>query len=449
MQNLDGTVVATALPAMARAFGVEPVRMNVALTAYLISLSLFIPVSGWMADRFGARHVFSGAIIVFTLGSILCGRAETLGFLIGARVLQGAGGAMMVPVGRLVLLRTAARSELVAVMAWLSVPALLGPVLGPPLGGFLTTYLSWRWIFDINVPIGVLGVVLVYLYVPDVSEAGVRRLDVLGFLLAGLAMALVMAGFETVGRGILPMPFPALLLATGLAAILAYAWHAGHHIHPILDFSLLHIRTFMVSVLGGTLFRIGVGALPFLLPLMLQLGFDMTPLKSGLVTLASAAGALLMKPGATFALRRFGFRATLLGNGLVAALGLSVCALFRPFWPLWLIYAALLAGGFFRSLQFTAYNTVAYVDIPRSRMSAATSLYATIQQLSLTLGVVVGAAALRTSMALSVHAHPTNRDFSVAFVIVSAAALLAGPCALLLHRDAGAEVSGHASRNAG
>lgn len=449
MQNLDGTVVSTALPAMARAFGADPVHMNVALTSYLISLSMFIPASGWMADRFGARHVFASAIGVFTLGSILCGRADTLGFLIGARVLQGAGGAMMVPVGRLVLLRTAARSELVAAMAWLSAPALVGPVLGPPIGGFLTTYLSWRWIFDINVPIGVLGIALVYLYVPDIRERGTRRLDSIGFILAALAMACMMAGFETLGRGIVPPGYPPVLLAAGLLAALAYARHARDVASPVLDFSLMRIATFMVSVVGGTLFRIGVGALPFLLPLMLQLGFGMTPLRSGLVTLASAAGAILMKPAATVALRRWGFRDTLLVNGAVAAVLLCACALFRPAWPLWLIYAILLAGGFFRSLQFTAYNTVAYVDIPRPRMSAATSLYATIQQLSLTLGVSAGAAALQLSMAVSGHSDPANSDFGAAFVAVGTAALAAAPCSLLMRHEAGAEVSGHPGRAAG
>ena len=446
MQNLDGTVVSTALPAMAHAFGADPVHMNVALTSYLVSLSMFIPVSGWMADRFGARHVFGGAIAVFTIGSILCGRADTLSFLIGARVLQGAGGAMMVPVGRLVLLRTAARSELVSAMAWLSAPALIGPVLGPPIGGFLTTYLSWRWIFDINVPVGLLGIVLVYRYVPEVREGGIRRLDVAGFLLTALSMATFMAGLETIGRSILPAPYPVLLLATGTIAGLAYVRHARRLTAPLLDFGLLRIPTFMVSVLGGTLFRVGVGALPFLLPLMLQLGFGMNPLQSGLVTLASAAGAILMKPAATITLRRFGFRDTLLGNGLLAVVTLAACALFRPAWPLSAIYGVLLAGGLFRSLQFTAYNTVAYADIPRPRMSAATSLYATIQQLSLTLGVTAGAAGLRISMTALGHARPANADFSFAFALVGAISFLAVPCSLLMTRAAGGDVSGHDGR---
>jgi MFS family permease len=330
-------------------------------------------------------------------------------------------------------------------MAWLSAPALIGPVLGPPIGGFLTTYLSWRWIFDINVPIGLLGMVLVYRYVPDLREASRRRLDAAGFVLAAVAMAAFMAGLETIGRRILPAPYPALLLALAVASALGYARHARRLADPLLDFSLLRIPTFLVSVLGGTLFRIGIGALPFLLPLMLQLGFGMNPLQSGLVTLASAAGAIVMKPAATTTLRNFGFRDTMLGTGLLAGITVAACALFRPAWPLWAIYAVLLAGGLFRSLQFTAYNTVAYADIPRPKMSAATSLYATIQQLSLTLGITAGASGLRLSMALLGHAHATNADFSTAFALVGAISLLAAPCSLLMRRSAGSDVSGHAA----
>ena len=202
MQNLDSTVIATALPTMARDFGADPVRMNVALTSYLLSLAVFIPASGWVADRYGAKPVFRAAIAIFTLGSVLCGRADSLSFLVLARILQGVGGAMMVPVGRLLLIRTALKSELVAAMAWLSMPALIGPVVGPPLGGFIVTYFSWRWVFDINVPVGVLGMVLVTLFVDDVREPGRAKLDGWGLLLSGLAMAGIMVGMETVGRGV-------------------------------------------------------------------------------------------------------------------------------------------------------------------------------------------------------------------------------------------------------
>jgi EmrB/QacA subfamily drug resistance transporter len=446
MQNLDGTVVATALPAMARSFHANPAYMTAALTSYLVSLSVFIPASGWMADRFGARPVFSTAIGIFTLGSILCGRAPNLPFLVVARIVQGIGGAMMVPVGRLVLLRTTRKSDLVSAMAWLSAPALIGPVLGPPLGGFLTTYLSWRWVFDINVPIGALGILLVQRYVPRLVEGGRPPFDAGGFVLCAVAMASFMSGMEMLGHSSLsPFLPPGLLAVAGLAAVI-YACRRAHP-RPILDFRLLRIDTFMVSVLGGTLFRVGIGALPFLLPLLLQLGFGYSALQSGLVTLASSAGAILMKPAATRALRRYGFRDTLLINGTISAILLAGCALFRPAWPIAWIYAILLAGGLFRSLQFTAYNTVAYADIPREKMSAATSLYATIQQLSLTLGIVAGAAALHVAMAARGDPHPAIADFSIAFVAVGFVSLLAAPASLLMPRLAASELSGHRHPN--
>jgi EmrB/QacA subfamily drug resistance transporter len=446
MQQLDSTVVATALPAMAKAFGADPVHMNVALTSYLISLAVFIPASGWIADRYGAKPVFRAAIVVFTIGSVMCGRADTLAFLVASRILQGVGGAMMVPVGRLLLLRSVAKSDLVAAMAWLTMPALVGPVVGPPLGGFLVTYLSWRWIFDINVPIGVIGVLLVTRYIKDVREPVQTRLDVAGLVLSAVAAASTMFGLETVGRGLVPPVQGALLLSIGVAAGLLYWWHARRHPAPLLDFTLMRIPTFMVAVAAGTLFRIGIGAIPFLLPLMLQIGFGHSAAQSGMITFASSAGALVMKPAAMGALRRFGFRNTLVVNGVVSAALLSLCALFRPSWPMLAIYAALLLGGFFRSLQFTAYNTLAYADIPRSRMSAATSLYSTLQQVSMTLGVTVGAAALGFAMTASGVDRPTVGDFSAAFVVVSLVSLLAAPLGLLISPAAGEELSGHALR---
>ncbi len=441
MQNLDGTVVATALPAMAHSFGADPLHMNVALTSYLLSLAVFIPVSGWFADRFGTRTVFRAAIGVFTFGSILCGQSTSLWGLVAARVVQGIGGAMMVPVGRLVLLRSVAKSELVAAMAWLTVPALVGPVVGPPIGGLLVTYADWRWIFDINVPIGVLGMVLVTRYVEDVREPQVARLDVLGLLLSGTALSGLMFGFETIGRGVMPPLASGGLIGLGILAGLAYLRHARRLTDPLLDLSLLRIPTFAVSAVAGSLFRVGIGAIPFLLPL--QLGFGETAAQSGMVTFASAAGAIVMKPATRWGLRWLGFRNVLLWNGALSALLVAACAAFRPGWPVAGLYGVLLAGGFLRSLQFTAYNTIAYADIPRPRMSAATSLYATIQQLSLTLGITVGAAALQASTVLHGRAAPGLADFSVGFLLVGAVALLAAPVSLRLRRDAGEELSGH------
>jgi EmrB/QacA subfamily drug resistance transporter len=443
MQNLDGTVVATALPAMARAFGADPLHMNVALTSYLLSLAVFIPASGWLADRYGTRTVFRAAIAVFTVGSVLCGQSHSLWELVAARVVQGIGGAMMVPVGRLVLLRSVAKSELVAAMAWLTVPALIGPVVGPPIGGFLVTYADWRWIFDINVPIGVLGFVLVTRYVDDVRAPVPGRLDAVGLLLSGVALAGLMFGFETIGRGVVPAPLAGGLILLGAASGALYMRHARRRPDPLLDLSLLRIPTFAVSAWAGSMFRIGIGAIPFLLPLMLQLGFGLSAAESGLITLASALGAIVMKPATTWSLRLFGFRTVLVWNAALSAVLLGACAWFRPAWPVAGLYAVLVAGGFLRSLQFTAYNTIAYADIPRPRMSAATSLYATLQQLSLTLGITVGAAALQASTLLSGRTQPGLPDFSAGFLVVAAVALLAAPMALHLRRDAGNEMSGH------
>ena len=442
MQNLDSTVIATALPTMAQAFGEEPVRMNVALTSYLLSLAVFIPASGWVADRFGARHVFRAAIAVFTLGSILCGLADSLSFLVMARIVQGAGGAMMIPVGRLVLLRTAAKSELVAAMAWLTMPALIGPVLGPPVGGFIVTYFSWQWIFYINIPIGILGIFLVTRFVTDVSEPPTAGFDGVGLFFSAGALACLMFGFETIGRGVAPPVLTLAMLGGGLLSAVFYWLHARRHPAPLLDFSLLRLKSFAVSMWAGSLFRIGAGALPFLLPMMLQIGFGRSAVQSGLVTFASAAGALVMKPVAQRALRRFGFRDTLASNAAISAVMLGVCAAFTPAWPTAGIFVVLLAGGFFRSLQFTGYNALAYAEVPRDRMSAATSLYSTVQQLSLTIGVTIGAAALQLAMTWSGHGEPGAADFRLAFLVIAGMAAFAAPMSLLMPRSTGEEMTG-------
>jgi EmrB/QacA subfamily drug resistance transporter len=445
MQNLDSTVIATALPTMAHVFGADPVHMNVALTSYLLSLAVFIPASGWIADRFGTRTVFRAAIVVFTLGSIACGQANTLSMLVAARVVQGLGGAMMVPVGRLVLLRTAPKSELVAAMAWLTMPALVGPVVGPPLGGFIVTYVSWRWIFYINVPIGLLGIVLVSLFVEEVREQPRGAFDGIGLVLSGVALSGLMFGLETAGRGVVSAAATEAMVGLGLAAVLGYWLHARRHEAPILDLTLLQLPCFRVAILAMVLFRAGIGAIPFLLPMMLQVGFGESAAQSGMITFASSAGALVMKPAAQHALRQFGFRNTLLWNGVISAVMIGACALFRPTWPAAAIYAVLLVGGFFRSLQFTAYNTLAYGDVPRSRMSAATSLYTAVQQLAATIGISFGALMLHVSITVSGHGLPEPADFSMAFVCVALLTGIAAPIALGMPRNAGDELTGRTS----
>jgi EmrB/QacA subfamily drug resistance transporter len=446
MQNLDSTVIATALPTMARAFGYDPVRMNVALTSYLLSLTVFIPASGWIADRFGTRHVFRAAIAVFTIGSILCGLSNGLIELVAARVLQGLGGAMMVPVGRLLLLRTAARTELVAAMAWLTMPALLGPVVGPPVGGFIVTYFDWRWTFFINIPIGLIGLLAVTLFVQDFREPPGGGFDLRGLAISGLALVFGMCGLETVGRGLVSPALTGGMIAAGIAMGFVYYLHARRHPTPLLDFTLMRLPCFGLSFAAMMLFRTGIGAIPFLLPMMLQVGFGDSAAQSGLITFASSAGALIMKPGAQYALRLFGFRDTLIWNGVLSGAMLIACAAFRPTWPAAAIYLVLLVGGFLRSLQFTAYNTLAYGDVPRGRMSAATSLYTAGQQLAATIGVSVGALALETSSLIAGHGTPEPSDFSVAFVVVGLMTLAAAPIALFMPATAGDDLTGrHAS----
>jgi EmrB/QacA subfamily drug resistance transporter len=333
MENLDSTAIATALPTIAAAFGESPVRLSLAITAYLFALAVFIPVSGWIADRFGARRVFRAAILVFVLGSVLCGFAGSVLELVLARILQGMGGAMMVPVGRLVLLRSTPKQDLVRAMAWLTVPALIGPVLGPPLGGFITTYVSWHWIFWINVPIGALGIVLATRFIPDLREERPPPLDLTGFLLSALGLIGLVAAFETAGRDLVPTGVTLLLLASGSAGVGLYLWHARRVRYPLLDLALLRVPTFRAAVVGGFLFRIGIGALPFLLPLMLQEAFGLNPFDSGLLTFAAAAGAMAMKATAQPILRLFGFKRVLIVNALIGACFLAMNGLFEPSTP--------------------------------------------------------------------------------------------------------------------
>ncbi|MDQ0472382.1 EmrB/QacA subfamily drug resistance transporter [Labrys wisconsinensis] len=443
MEQLDATVLATALPTMARSFGVSAPHMSIALTAYLLSLAVLIPASGKVADRFGSRSVFAVAIGIFTLGSILCAQAQSLPFLVFARLLQGAGGAMMMPVGRLVLLRSVDKRDLVSAMGWLLVPALIGPIVGPPVGGFIVTWLDWRWIFYINIPIGILGIVLVLMFIENVRGETREPFDVIGFVLSGVSLACLLFGFEMSSRGGEAGPFSLGLMVVGLVVGVAYVLHARRHVAPILDLSLMRIPTFRISVIAGSLSRITQGAQPFLLPLMLQIGFGLSAAESGLLTFATACGSMLMKGAAGRILKRYGFRTTLVWNSVASSLLYAACAAFRPDWPHAAIFAVLLVCGFSMSLQFTAYNTVAYDDIPASRTSAANSFYTTFQQLMLSFGICVGALALHASSVSSGHAHATVGDFSVAFLVVTAISLLASPVSALLPRDAGAVMSGH------
>jgi EmrB/QacA subfamily drug resistance transporter len=442
MENLDSTVIATSLPAIAKDLHEDPISLKLALTSYLVSLAIFIPASGWAADRFGARKIFRIAILVFTLGSILCGMASTLPGLIGARVIQGLGGAMMVPVGRLVLLRSVDRSELVNALAFLTVPALLGPITGPLLGGFITTYFHWRWIFWINVPIGAAGIVLATFFVTDVKGEGVSPpLDVTGFLLCGFGLACLLFGLGGAGRGLIPWQAAILLAVLGTVALTAYVLHARRAAFPLLDLNLLSIKTFRASVTGGSLFRIGIGSIPFLLPLMLQTGFGMTAFQSGSITFIASVGAMAMKTTAAPILRLFGFRRVLFYNAILSAALFGCYGFFTPSTPLIFMMSWLLFSGFVRSLEFTSLNAIVFADIDASKMSRAVSFSSAAQQLSLSVGIAAGAGALQGFAYLNPGAGVfALENFKWAFVTMAIVSVSAAAAFLRLPPDAGSDL---------
>ena len=398
-----------------------------------------MPVSGWIADRFGARNVFCAAVAIFTLASIACAFAPNLGSLVIGRIVQGAGGAMMVPVARLVLLRSVPKAQLINAMAWVSIPALVGPLVGPPVGGLIVTYLSWPWVFWINVPIGILGIALATIFMPDIREAEQRAFDLRGFLVVALGVSGVVLGFETVGDAVMPLWMNGLMALVGAAGLVFYLAHARRRIRPILDLSLLRIRTFSAGVLGGALFRAGIGALPFLLPLMLQAGFGFTPLASGLTTLAAAIGAMTMKFLAAPLIRRFGFRSVLLWNAVLSGASIAACALFSAATPIWAIFLVLLVGGFFRSLEFTALNAVSYADVPQPRMSDATAFASMVQQIALSVGI--GLAAMILYLVRDPVAGVAPSDFLIALALIGAMVVGSAVNFTRLPLDAGDEMA--------
>jgi EmrB/QacA subfamily drug resistance transporter len=442
MENMDSTVIATSLPAIAADIGTNPLALKLAITSYLLSLAIFIPASGWTADRFGARTVFRAAIAVFVLGSIACALSTSLTGFVFARILQGMGGAMMTPVGRMVLVRSISRRELVSAMAWVTTPALIGPVIGPPVGGFITTYASWHWIFLINVPIGLIGIALATRFIEDVRAETHQPFDVIGMVYAGLGIAGLAFGLSILGLNFLPWTVVAALIAGGAIFIAAYLVHARHTANPALDLTLFRLPSFRASVLGGFIFRLGIGALPFLLPLMLQVGFGKTPFASGMITFGSAAGAMGMKMAAATMLKRFGFRTILMINALISAGFLAACAAFTQATPAAAMFALLLVGGFFRSLQFTSINTIAYAEVEQSRVGRATALVSVGQQLSLSAGVAFGALAVDLSARFRGHDVLTAGDFAPAFVAIAAVSALSMVVFARLPADAGAELAG-------
>ncbi|MEZ5890762.1 MAG: DHA2 family efflux MFS transporter permease subunit [Xanthobacteraceae bacterium] len=441
MENMDSTVIATALPAIADDIGTNPLALKLAVTSYLLALAIFIPISGWMADRFGARTIFSAAIVVFVLGSVGCAFAGALWHFVLARFIQGMGGAMMTPVGRLVLVRTIDKSKLVDAMALVTMPALVGPLIGPPLGGSITTYASWPWIFIINVPIGFLGFFMVSRFVENVRAEAPDPFDFIGMALVGVAVAGLAFGSSVLGLGFLPRSLVVVLIVVGAVAAVAYVLYARRTPTAVIDLTLFRLPTFRAGVAGGFVFRIGAGALPFLLPLLLQIGLGMTPFQSGLITFATAIGAITMKAAAGRILRRFGFPRTLTVNALLAAATLGACATFGPGTPIWVMVAVLLVGGLFRSLQFTSMNTIAFAEVDMRRLSRATSLAGVAQQLAISTGVAVGALVVETVLRFQHHPSLSATDFPPAFVTVACIAAASALIFAWLPADAGKELA--------
>lgn len=444
MENLDGTVIATALPQMAASFGARPVDLNIGMSAYLLTLGIFIPISGWISDRFGARLVFTSAVVIFTLASVLCGFADSVGSFVAMRILQGIGGAMMVPVGRLVVLNNTPKDQLISAIATITWPALVAPILGPPLGGFITDHASWRWIFFLNLPLGMVAFVYALILIPETKNAARPPFDWTGFVVSGFGLASLMYGLELIGR-----PEPVWLeawayVAAGFVLLAGALFHFRRSPHPLIDLSGLKQPTFAVTIAGGSLFRIAIGAVPFLLPLMFQVGFGLTAFHAGMLTLAVFAGNLAMKPATTPILRRFGFKPVLVVNGILNAIFIAACGLFSPDTPLWFILPVLFIGGMLRSMHFTALNTIAFADIAPREMTGANTLFSTAFQLTMGMGIAVGAIGIRISQAVTSQLGATGIpaiDFRLAFVMLGIIALLAVLDCLSLDAKAGDNVS--------
>lgn len=447
MQLLDGTIVVTSLPQMGRDFGVPPVSMSIGLTIYLLTMAAFIPLSGWLGDRFGARNIFMASITIFTAASLFCGLSSNLEQFIVARAIQGFGAALMTPVGRVIVLKNAPKSELVNAVALITWPALIAPVIGPVIGSLITTYFSWHWNFHINVPIGVIGLFLVWRFVPDQREADAGQLDIPGFLLSALGLTLLLAGLETFTQGTATLPLVVLLLAGGMILGVAATWHFRRVANPLLDLSAFRVQTFALSTLSaGTALRTSINSTPFLIPLFLQVGFGYDAIRAGGYLLVYFAGNLAMKTVTTRTLKAFGFRRVLVVNGLIACGSILACGFLTPSTPEAVTLLLFFIAGLSRSMQFTALNTVGFADITPAQRSSASTLSSMLQQISMLLGVAIAAAIINLSSLIRANSGTPLDDFRWAFVVVGLIGIIASLRFLALPDDAGAEVSGHRIR---
>ena len=440
MEFIDSTALSTALPTLARAFSVDPIHLKLALTSYILALAVFTPASGWAAERFGARRVFMTAMVVFLVGSALCGLSRNLEALVASRILQGIGGAMMTPVARLIVVGSTPKEKLIRAMGWFTMPALVGPLIGPPLAGLVLAVADWPWIFYLNLPIGLLGMAAVMRFVPKSQPQEMGRFDTPGFLLSAVAISGLVVVAETAGLSLLP-PWAQLgILAVALGAGWLYLRMARLKPKPILDLDLLKHRTFRASLLGGTLVRLGIGASPFLLPLLLQVALGWSPLKASVVTLGTGIGVLIARPFAAAGLKRFGFRTSLAVFVTLTALFTAAPGFFTLATPMAVMAGVLFLGGFCRSNQFIAANTIAYADVPQAKVAAASTLSAVAQQVGLAMGVSFGGLMLHLARGHGEHLTPDR--FTWPFAAIGVVTLLALPVYLRLDRDAGAEISG-------
>ena len=444
MEFIDGTVIATALPDMAKSFGVQAVDLNIGISAYLITLAVLIPASGWIADRFGARKVFTLALAIFTLASVLCGLSESLESFVAMRILQGIGGALMVPVGRLAVLRTTPKHQLITAIATLTWPALVAPIIGPPLGGFITSYANWRWIFFINVPLGILAIALALRFIPDIHDDERRPFDITGFIATSVAMVSLVYAMELLGTQQPQGWLTAGLLALGTVTFLFALHHFRRAAWPMIRLDAMNVPTFRVTMYGGSLFRASISAVPFLLPLMFQVGFGMNAFHAGSLVLAVFVGNLTIKPATTPLIRWLGFKKLLLINGALNVLALLACALITPQTPVWVILLVLYLGGVFRSIQFTGVSTLAFADVPAAQMSYANTLFSTATQLAVGLGISLAAIGIRIGDVVSERLALGNIpgiSFRLAFVAIAIICLVGMVDTLRLTHDAGSAVS--------
>lgn len=414
MENLDATIIATALPAMANQFNVHAIDLNIGMSAYLVAVAIFIPLGGWLADRFGAKTVFVMAISVFTLASIGCALSDNLVVFVIARILQGIGGAMMVPVGRLVVVRHTPKKQIVQAMAYVTWPGLIAPVLGPPLGGFLVTHFAWQWIFLINVPLGILGILVAWRLLNNERQEDLGKFDFIGFILLASACGSFMYAMDSQN----------LILAGVGIGLLGWAVHyMRRQEKPLLKFDAFKYQTFSVSVVGGSVFRMTMSAVPFLLPLMFQLAFGLSAWDAGLLILAVFVGNVVMKPFTTPLMRRFGFRKVLLVNGVLGSFSIASCAIFSPQLPWWSMILLMFVSGLTRSLQFTCYTSIGFTEIKPQDKRYASTMTSLFFPISFGLGVALSACLLKVISQL--HLYSTLQNFQITFLVIAFISLFA------------------------